>query len=199
LVSVLPAPGSEPTYTVDWTSRFVHVWAEVFAPWRAQAKRILEIGAFEGRTTRWLLEALPLATVTTVDTFEGGDDQQALDLTGLRERFKHNVSPYADRVTMLIGRSDDVLPQLLAKHQRFDFIYVDGSHRSSDVIFDAVCAFRLLPIGGVICFDDYDWTHDGYQYQDRPKYAVDAFVSMYAHQVTVCRQPDIQCWVERVA
>ena len=36
----------------------------------------------------------------------------------------------------------------------FDFIYVDASHRAPDVLLDAVLAFQLLRIGGLIIFDD---------------------------------------------
>lgn len=41
------------------------------------------------------------------------------------------------------------------RNERFDFIYVDGSHRSPDVIYDAILSFGLLKKGGIMIFDDY--------------------------------------------
>lgn len=61
---------------------------------------------------------------------------------------------------------------------QLDFIYVDGSHQAADVLCDAVLAFRLLRVGGVLAFDDYLWAEDLPQGRDPlrcPKPAIDAF------------------------
>jgi predicted O-methyltransferase YrrM len=50
--------------------------------------------------------------------------------------------------------SEFVLPRLLETHQRFDFIYVDGSHLFENVFVDAFYCARLLNDGGLIAFDD---------------------------------------------
>ncbi len=41
----------------------------------------------------------------------------------------------------------------------YDFVYVDGSHRASDVLTDAVLAWPLLKAGGLLIFDDDGWEH----------------------------------------
>jgi predicted O-methyltransferase YrrM len=46
------------------------------------------------------------------------------------------------------------LPKLLERRERFEMIYVDGSHLFEDVFVDAYFAIRLLLEGGVIAFDD---------------------------------------------
>ena len=38
--------------------------------------------------------------------------------------------------------------------QKYDIIYIDGSHEARDVLEDAVLAYRLLKIGGLLIFDD---------------------------------------------
>ena len=48
--------------------------------------------------------------------------------------------------------SRDVLRGL--RQETFDFIYVDGSHSTVDVMADAVSAFQLAKSGAVIAFDD---------------------------------------------
>jgi predicted O-methyltransferase YrrM len=50
--------------------------------------------------------------------------------------------------------SEFVLPRLLEANQRYDFIYVDGSHLFESVFIDAFYGARLLNDGGLIAFDD---------------------------------------------
>jgi predicted O-methyltransferase YrrM len=40
-------------------------------------------------------------------------------------------------------------------YNSFNFIYIDGSHKCLDVYFDAMIAWKLLKIGGIMAFDDY--------------------------------------------
>jgi predicted O-methyltransferase YrrM len=56
--------------------------------------------------------------------------------------------------------SSVVLPELISKGERFDLIYIDGSHAAADVMTDAVLSYLLLNVGGVILFDDYVWKPD---------------------------------------
>ena len=50
-----------------------------------------------------------------------------------------------------------MLPQLLDEDQKFDVIYVDGSHFADDVLTDGINAWRLLKQGGIMIFDDLLW------------------------------------------
>lgn len=50
--------------------------------------------------------------------------------------------------------SEFVLPRLLETHQRYDFIYIDGSHLFENVFLDAFYAARLLNDGGWMAMDD---------------------------------------------
>jgi hypothetical protein len=63
------------------------------------------------------------------------------------------------------GRSEQImLHEGMSKHilrnpslNAYDFIYVDGSHQTIDVLEDAVAAFQLAKVGAIIAFDDYIW------------------------------------------
>ena len=46
------------------------------------------------------------------------------------------------------------LPELLAREESFDLIYVDGSHKFDHVFVDYYYCIRLLRKGGVLLFDD---------------------------------------------
>ena len=59
----------------------------------------------------------------------------------------------------------------------FDFIYIDGSHYSKDVLEDAILAWRLTKPGGVIIFDDFNWTVEGTDIRDirNPRARIESF------------------------
>jgi predicted O-methyltransferase YrrM len=61
-------------------------------------------------------------------------------------------------IALIRGLSADVLPELMVEGRRFDFIYIDGSHVAPDVLLDAAMSFALLKPGGILAFDDYDWS-----------------------------------------
>lgn len=50
--------------------------------------------------------------------------------------------------------SEFVLPRLLEAGERFDFIYIDGSHLFENVFIDAFYSARLLNDGGLMALDD---------------------------------------------
>lgn len=67
---------------------------------------------------------------------------------------------------------------------RMDFVYVDGDHSSKAALRDAVMAFEHLNVGGIIIFDDVEWSVFP-RAQDCPKLGVDSFLSAYADFIEV--------------
>lgn len=64
------------------------------------------------------------------------------------------------------------LAHLAMDFRRFDFIYVDGSHHSADVYIDDGASWPMLVSGGVMIFDDYEWSMMQTE-AERPKLGVD--------------------------
>ncbi len=60
----------------------------------------------------------------------------------------------ADAFELRAEPSCTALPALLAEGRRFDFVFVDGSHRFDDILVDFTFADLLLRPGGHIVFDD---------------------------------------------
>jgi len=137
--------------------------------------RALEIGSFEGRSTAWWLDNLPIKDMTCVDTWEGSEEHSHIDMTKVFENFKSNVG---DRVKWIKESSHTAIPKLEGE---FDFIYVDGSHMAKDVLLDGLLCDRILAKGGIILFDDYEWEEGIIPELNRPKIGINAFYNVNFH------------------
>lgn len=142
--------------------------------------KILEIGGFEGLSTRWFIENLLKdgGELHCVDTWDGSleHDQWGMDLTDLYDVFNHNLKEYIEDGSCIVhrGMSKDILSKLLGEGHQFDFIYVDGSHLASDVMIDGILSYLLLKIDGVIMFDDYVYGfREGRKMADIPYSAIE--------------------------
>jgi len=164
----------QPVFSAGYWKDHCENWDRHLAPWKGRPDlRFLEIGCFEGGSTLWFLDNVltaPGSSIVCIDTFvrQGGEP-----------RFRHNVrvSGHSARVRVIKGRSDVAMSRL--HEQRFDVIYIDGSHRAADVMLDAVQAWPMLRRGGLLIFDDYAWQPE-LPPQDRPRLAIDAFLRAFS-------------------
>jgi hypothetical protein len=159
------------SFTTDWFSNHILVWDRTIAPHLAaiDSANVLEVGAFEGRSSVWFLGNFPSLRLTVIDPWAFTDG--ASDDTF--SRFSANISPYGDRVTVMRGKSQ--LMRTL-RDQEYDVIYLDGDHTSAAVIHDAVLAYELVKPGGLLIFDDYG---GGDRTIKWPKPAIDFFGEAY--------------------
>jgi predicted O-methyltransferase YrrM len=174
---------SRGTFTADWFTRNTRRWEPILRGLEGEPSRILEIGSFEGLSACYLLWRLPEARLTCVDTFEGSAEHVAYgDVPpDLEDRFTRNVAVVdATRVRTVRGDSRRVLLDLVGAGERFDLVYVDGSHLALDVLVDAALSWQVLERGGVLIFDDYDWSNMGQDALLRPGPAIDAVLDILA-------------------
>lgn len=150
----------------------------------------LEIGTFEGDSAEWMLENIythPESRYHCVDTFEGSvehhlaakDGNFPTDITRLEQVTRDKLARFPN-VDIHKGWSQDVLRTLPKNH--FDAIYVDGDHASRGALRDGVLAFELLKVGGLLFFDDYEWTVMP-DPLDCPKIGIDAFFKAYSNHL----------------
>jgi hypothetical protein len=102
-------------------------------------KRGLEIGFAWSMSTRAFLDALPEATLLS------------LDMNDAMERAK-SMKDYKDRWELKLGDSSTLMKEL---KEKFDYIYIDGDHTYEGVKKDLEQAPRLLTKNGQIICDDY--------------------------------------------
>jgi len=183
---------SEPNYifTVDWFSANIHCWTHYLKEFKGKPNlRFLEIGSYQGRSTVWLLENIltdDSSIITCIDTFEGSAEHNECneckkDLKNLFDIFSHNISAFSNKVNIIRDKSQVALKRIT---EEYDFIYVDGDHKASAVIEDAILSFHLLKNGGMMIFDDYEWSCSKTLIDD-PKPAIDAFMLIYADKIKV--------------
>lgn len=191
-------------FTQDWFSRNIYTWEQHLKKITDVPVKMLEIGSWEGRSTCWLLENIlthTTATITCIDTFEGSLEHKLAYnqqyLKSIEERFDFNISRTGSsgKVQKIIGRSKDVLRRL--PMENYDILYIDGSHLASDVLEDAVISWGLVKLGGMIIFDDYDFT-----FADNPaqntQVGIDAFITNYNQKINLIHQ-GYQVIIEKTA
>jgi predicted O-methyltransferase YrrM len=182
---------SDYKFTKDWFHWAPPVW-EHLIPMLPGRKNFLEIGAYEGRATTWIIENMMEdgGEIVCIDTWEGGEEHVNGEMSGAKERFMHNVrialAKTEERkvMTSLKKLSHEALPQLIENKNKFDFIYIDGSHIAKDVLTDACMAWPMLKNNGIMVFDDYLWG-DMTKPNHVPKPAIDAFVNIFIEELKV--------------
>jgi predicted O-methyltransferase YrrM len=202
---------SDYEFTTDWFSRFSDIWRQILA--RYPPATMLEIGSWEGRATCFMIDtcgAVRDIELHCIDTWAGGVEHAADEMADVERRFDANVALAASRATHAVAfhkhkaRSAPALARMVAegRGEHFDLIYVDGSHQAPDVLTDAVLAFQLLKVGGVIIFDDYLWAMepDGQQdFYNMPKPALDAFLNIFQRKLSILGAPLYQIYAVKNA
>jgi predicted O-methyltransferase YrrM len=179
-------------FTNNWFAHAPEVWTHLIPmlPGTPGERSFLEIGSYEGRSAIWIAENMMQGddSLYSVDTWEGGEEHSAEDMDAVLQRFARNKEKLENRknVNWRYTReaSVDALGELFFIGSMFEFIYIDGSHQAKDVLTDACMAWQVLTPGGIMVFDDYLWG-DKRDVLHRPKLAIDAFVNIFAEDLTV--------------
>lgn len=144
-------------FTQDWFTHNIPNFEKCMMEIGSQRRSFLEIGAYEGRSTCWLINNLPNdGSIVSVDPFSNMPDVEKRFLDNVREAVgTTKIIPVLMKTT-----SYNALSQLIQQKQEFDFIYIDGDHDPATTLTDACMAWGLLRQGGVMLFDDYEYPHE---------------------------------------
>ena len=169
-------------FTTEWADNNIPYVAPLlrdFAAGRGQI-RYLEIGAYEGRNLAFMDWLLPAKLdVTVIDPWFDEALNPEEKYHAVEPRFRRNVAKL--NFTSLATRkgfSTYELPKMLEAGERFDLIYVDGSHTAWAVMVDLAYCAALLDIGGMMVLDDY-WHDESEIGGPGVKQAVDRFHGVF--------------------
>lgn len=141
----LAASGSDPIDAAI-EPRFARALRDQVA--RSAPQLAIEIGMANGISTIAILAGLPAgARLISIDPFQDSQWQGA----GRRLVAK---SDRANDHTVLAEPDYLALPELLRVGTPVDFAYVDGMHTFDYVSLDAFFVDKLLPVGGLVAFND---------------------------------------------
>lgn len=177
----------------DWSTQHRPTWTKILQRVDPTTElHFLEIGSFEGRSSVWFADNYlhhPSSTITCIDTWQGGEEVERMnlpfDFDVIKQNFIHNVSvsKYPHKFKTYIGPSIKYLPYLIEQKNKFDFVYLDGSHEARDVFYDLALSYLMLKPLGVIVFDDYLNNMATADPLLRVKPAVDAFMKIFYNEV----------------
>jgi tetratricopeptide (TPR) repeat protein len=175
-------------FTNDWFTHNISNWKQHLSSFiDVPEVRFLEIGSFEGMSTCWLLDHIlthPTSKITCIDL-------------GFQVLFDPNIAKTGalEKVEKLSGNSHDILASL--QPNIYDLIYVDGLHLASHVQQDAILSWHLLKVGGLMLFDDYEFTDSQAPGQD-PKLGIDAFLKIVHDQIEVLHKGS-QVFIKKIS
>lgn len=165
-------------FTHDWFTHNIATWEIHLKPFMHYPRvHALEIGSFEGMSACWLLDHVlthPAAKLTCIDLYFQESFETNVALTGVSQK-----------LIKLVGDSHQILSTLPS--EAYDFIYIDGCHLSEHVQQDATLAWRLLKVGGLMIFDDYQWIDPGHPGQETYR-GINAFLDSAKHQLAIVHQ-----------
>ena len=189
-------------FTEKWFDPMIPNWQNLFSLYThfSHIKDVLEIGCYEGRATIFLCENVLEENVNydVVDTFGGTLEETGMAGTSKRlkkndfiyKNFTHNIS-FHPQINFNINRgfSQNILPNLAQQDKKYDFIYIDASHRADDTFVDAYYAHKMLNPGGLIIFDDFKWKDPNQPHPvNSPELGIGTFFTMYGQDYKVVMQ-----------
>ncbi len=124
--------------------------------------KVLEIGVYTGTSLIEIVKMIPGSCGVAIDSWMNYKEQQHATMNnmvenGMEKAFYRNVEKagLSSRISARKGDSYDILLEMNQMGEKYDFIYVDGSHLCLDVFLDLMLSWKLLNVGGVMAIDDY--------------------------------------------
>ena len=127
----------------------------------SHVKVILELGSWLGKSTQWLAEQSPNATIIAVDHWQGSAEHlekpewRAL-LPTLYETFIKNCWEFRDRIIPLRMNTISGMGFVNQFGVNPELIFIDAGHDYASAYGDVSNALRLFP-SAAICGDDFYW------------------------------------------
>ena len=144
----------------------------------------LEVGCYEGLSSFYVLSEYKFVNAFFLDIWDMPNPNSKtlspnFDL--IEKAFDQNLSGFNFKKI----KNDSVISmrKLLKDNVHFDFIYIDGSHNGEDILSDAIEAFKILKVNGLMFFDDFLQHDDNRILQSYV--GIDKFLSLYSDYLEI--------------
>lgn len=159
---------------------------------------VCQVGAFVGDASVWLMENVlthPDSVLYDVDPWTGWTKVEAeqYDWEDVEATYNSKMEKYKDKLLKFKMHPDIFFTKTIA--DQFDFVFINGSKQSVQVLKDITGAFNSLKEGGLICVNGYNYGPH-LPPSERPKEAVDCAIQLLGPQVT-CIEKRTQAWMVR--
>ena len=179
----------------DWFSAYAKPNFERFLiPLAGQDNlTLLQLGAYTGDASIWIINNLGLLNLFDVDTWKGSDEDahKKMDFSEVERVYDEKVQGRAHKKKMTTV--DYLLNNRL---YQYDFIYIDADHTTVGVLFDAELSWPLLKSGGLLAFDDYQWGQHLPVFKT-PKLGIDLFLERHLGEYEILEQ-GLQVWLRKL-
>lgn len=148
-------------------------------------QRILQLGAFTGDATVWMVNTLDPQVIVDVDAWGGTSSEKwtaQFDWADVEATYDAKTAEWRSTGQVVKEKTStrDYLACAIAGGiEPFDLIYIDADHTTQATLENAVMSYPILATGGLMVFDDYVWQSDSGRLLDDPMPAIDAFKYLY--------------------
>jgi len=186
-------------FNTDWTKSAIENTKYLFKN-HGLPKNVLEIGTFEGRYTLWLADHYADLKIDTIDPFNSSVyDLEQNYFDQVEKNWRNNLSICKNKKNICFHKlsSLETLNHMIEIKRQFDFVYIDGDHRSNTVSNDLELSYNMLSTNGIILIDDaHGWQSKNFNTNEinedinlTPKPAVDNFLKKYSKNIEILNLP----------
>ena len=158
--------------------------------------KVLEVGTYTGISLINIVKLIPNSIGVGIDKWSNYEEYyngdkaleilQNMDELQIEKSFYKNIATESldKRITGIKGDSKDVLFKMIMNKERYDLIYVDGSHLAFDCYSDLILSWRLLNKGGLLAINDYLYNSDE-NFVNSPFEGVNHFLKQYKNEIKI--------------
>ena len=157
--------------TTDFFSINAYYWKK-FLKTLPENFKYLEIGSLEGNSALFIIRNFKVKKVVCVDIWE--DEKFKEEQHKNFNNYKKNINEFSNIVETFKGTSDNFF---LNHEEKYDVIYVDGSHEADQVYKDIKNSWDILNINGILICDDYFYGNIYKNPDNVPSIAINKFVN----------------------
>ena len=169
-------------------------------PYSGQEVHFLQIGAFNGEASSYMLEHLltnATSTLTDVNTWNDSSRIDKVDLDWAEIEKQYDARLHSDIDSgRLIKKKMNSTDFFADNTQKFDFIYIDSNTVGPAILQDGMNAVRCLKPNGLLAINDSEW-HQKNSASLGPSPAISALTEVFSDEISLLQTNNL-VWLRRI-